>query len=465
MQKHPVNPASPRSASAFIWLLCCWPAALAAQDSIGRGAPVHQDAQWVGAGVPFYNIDAATAKGGAAPEGVEALERDIFTSSDFYADRELWSDPRYFRCNSTLALDSQWGDYSSGPRYIVDDPATGAWGDCDADYAREHIVSPYPFATAGEHYQALLEEARAKGGPTQYSRERMPPHWDGRYTRNINTIFERTEEGEGAELPPEHREAPQWIIGFHNQVPTILSLLSPEYRQRLVQQLYHQAHNHAAQWSLMFCRPEGIMRWWSGPGGPGALDVMVTPERVQFLGGSGNAIRNVHINREFDLSGVVPRLGPDVPQWMGETIGFWDNAALITWTSNIQGWFTHSSWEYSNKLQMVEIWTARGGEDGSLLGLEHEAIFYDSEALVEPIRSVRFFPRVGTFNEVSPINLSHCNQLIYPSEGRGVLVTPGSVIEYKVEDLYGRPWAAAWEEHFEQDMQRDMAKDDIFNFE
>ncbi len=72
-------------------------------------------AEWVGAGVPFYNFDRAAAKDGAAPEGITPLARDIFTSDDFYVDRELWRDPRYFRCNSTLGLDSQWGDYSSGP--------------------------------------------------------------------------------------------------------------------------------------------------------------------------------------------------------------------------------------------------------------------------------------------------------------------------------------------------------------
>jgi hypothetical protein len=60
---------------------------------------------------------------------------------------------------------------------------------------------------------------------------------------------------------------------------------------------------------------------------------------------------------------------------MGETVGFWDGDALITWTSNIQGWFTHSIWEYSSKLQTIEIWTPRANPQGEPLGLEHEAVY------------------------------------------------------------------------------------------
>jgi hypothetical protein len=432
--------------------------------SVGRGWPMAAQAEYVGAGVPFINLDRATARGGAVPAGIQPLARDIFTSDDFYRDRDLWGDPRYFRCNSTLALDSQWGDYSSGPRYIENDPATGAWGHCDVDYARENIVSPYPFRTAQEHYEALLTEARASGGPSKYSRDHLPPDWDGRYTVSVSLLFALKSEGKEPVLPADYHEPPQWIIGFHNQIPTILSLLTPEYRQRLVQQLYHQAHDHAAQWSLMYCRPEGYMRWWSGPGGPGSLDIAITPARVQFLGGSGNAIHNVHVGREFDFSGVVPRLGADVPRWMGETIGFWDEEALISWTSNIQGWFTHSSWEYSGKLQTVEIWTPRKAPDGTLIGLEQETVFYDEDALVQPVRSVRFLPRLGDFNEVTPNFLSECIQTIFPINGRGTSVSPGTVIEYKVEDTYGRPWAAIWEEYFEKGLQRPET-DDIFGFE
>jgi len=445
-----------------------------AQKSVGRGWPVavplkpynvYPENDFVGAVTPWYYTTNTTATGGKAPAGIQPLARDIFTSKDFYVDRDLWMDKRYYRCNSPIALDSIWGDYSSGPKALDNgDPNTAAWGHCERDYPREAIVSPYPFKTAREHYEALVAETKAHGGPTEYTA--TPPDWNGRYTRNMNLAFGRGRRGgAGNPAPAEFAEPPQWVMGWANQMPTILSLLTPEYQQRYVQQMYHKVNSNAAQFSLMYCRPEGLLRWWSGPGGPSQLDVMVVPGRVQFLGGTDNALRHVQIGRAFDLKGKVPHLGAEVPSWLGETVGFWDGDALITWTSNVQGWFTHSSWEYSNQMQLIEIWTPRRFADGKFAGLEHETIFYDPEAFVQPVRDIRFFSRRGDLSNAPPFHLEHCNQTIFVGEdGRGTQVPPGTEITYKVRDLYDRPWARIWEEYFEKGMKRPADADGIGGF-
>ena len=143
------------------------------QKSVGRGWPVtmataytgYPEDSLVGAVTPWYYTSNPTATGGKAPAGVQPLPRDIFTSKDFYVDRDLWMDKRYYRCNSPVALDSSWGDYSSGPRSIDNnDPATAAWGHCERDYPHDSIVSPYPFKTAQAHYDALLAETKSHGG-------------------------------------------------------------------------------------------------------------------------------------------------------------------------------------------------------------------------------------------------------------------------------------------------------------
>jgi hypothetical protein len=389
-------------------------------------------------GGALFDVKLASAWSGDVPQGVQTLPVDMFTTKDFYKDRKLWSDPRYFRCNSPLGIELQRGSILTNG-----DAKTAAWGYCKKDYARAAIVSPYPFKTAKEHYEALLAETRSHGGPTVHTYATVPGEWSGRYV-----------------WPSTHTET--WF-GFMlwSQTPTILSLLTPEYRTRMVQQLYHEAVDNAPQWPASYCWPEGFMRRWHTVAvNDQPHTVLVTPSLVQIMiGVADNFVTNIHIGRQFNTEGAVPRLGADVPRWYGETIGFWDHDTLITWTSNIQAWTVHGAFEFSGKMQTIEIYTPNRDASGRFVGLNHEAIFYDPEALVQPIRIVRNLVKQSGFEEGDPYIFIECVQTLFPREGHPTPVSPGTVIPYEVPDMYGRPWAHIWDKYFEQGMDRPKQAD------
>jgi hypothetical protein len=178
---------------------------------------------------------------------------------------------------------------------------------------------------------------------------------------------------------------------------------------------------------------------------------------------NANFVTDIHVGREFNMSGAVPRLGADVPRWYGETIAFWDRETLITWTSNIQGWMTHAVFEHSSKLQTIEIYSPDRDEQGSFRGLRHEAILYDPEAFVEPLRVVRNLRRLSGLEQGDPKPYAECVPSMFPIKGAARPVSPGTTFEYEVPDVYGRPWAQIWEKYHEQGMSRPAAND-LFDF-
>jgi hypothetical protein len=422
------------------------------QASLGRGAPdpvpvativgSEGKGMFTGAGIPSGNTPIFAARDGNIPPGVQPLPVDIFSTRDFYQDRHLWSDPRYYRCNSPVGLEQIWGAYEV-PLIGSDPPRTAAWGYCDRDYPRAEIVSPYPFATAKAQYAALLAAARQRGGPTVYTQANLPD-WNGQYQRDKT-------------------KTATWYYGAVLQIPTYLSLLTPQYQQHFVQQMYHYSGNSAAQWPGQYCWPEGFMRRFAQYGG-NQINLVVTPDLVLDIRNAAKTlVTQIHIGSQFDETGEAPRLGADVPQWFGETVGFWDGQTLITWTSNIQGWISHGSNEFSNHLQSIEIYSPRKDGKGTLVGIHHETVLYDADAFVEPVRIVQTWSRLGRLNEGEPFSMMECIPHIFPVNGIATPKTPGATFDFTLLDMYGRPWAQIWERYHEQGMQRPLEKD-LFSF-
>ena len=312
---------------------------------------------------------------------------NIFTTADYRQDRDRWTDPAYYLFNTSRELTDMQVDNRFGQKGKGED--------------RYDLKSPYPFRTSTEHYEAWTQ--RAKGGRTHTLA--TLPDWDGQWDIG-----------------------PTWLDSRGLQASTLAAALTPQYREYYVQQVKAEAEGRH-WWAAAFCLPDGFIRGLVRAG-----QFIVRPSQMVILSDmlTANQVRWVDT-----MQGHRPE-AQQFPQWQGESIGFWDGAALVMHTNQIKAWnATHSMFEWSDALTAVERYERVGAE---IVG---EVTLYDPKAFLQPLHARFRFTRSKA--NVRPV-YSTCTDTNGPSSN--IFVRPDGITDERVAGDPGywdpndsRPWA------------------------
>lgn len=319
-----------------------------------------------------------------------AAQTTVFSTKDYRQDRERWTDPAYYLHNTA--------------RQLTDMQVENRFGQKGSGADKYQIRSPYPFRTSREHYDAWLKKAN---GGTKHTLATLPD-WDGIWNVGAN-----------------------WLDSNDIQASTIAAALTPQYREYYVQQVKAESEGRH-WWAASFCLPDGFVRGVSRS----PQQFVIRPNQVLMLTDTlvATQVRWVHT----DGSGHSPE-AQQFSQWLGESIGFWDGAALVIHTNQIRQWnATHSLFEWSDQLTAVERYERVGNE---IVG---EITLYDPVAFLYPLHA-RF--RITRNNTTTRMVYSTCTDTNGPSSN--VYVRPDGVTDERIPGDPGywdptdpRPWAA-----------------------
>jgi hypothetical protein len=319
-----------------------------------------------------------------------SAQTTIFTTEDYRKDVNRWTDPAYYLYNTARELTDMQVDNRFGQKGSAAD--------------KYDIKSPYAFKTAREHYEAWLKKA---SGGTRHTLATLP-NWDGVWNAGRS-----------------------WLDSNDIQASTVATALTPQYREYYVQQVKAEAEGRH-WWAAAFCLPDGFIRGISR----GPQQFVIRPDQVLMLTDTlvSTQVRWVHT----DGKGHRPD-DQQFPQWLGESIGFWDGTALVIHTNQIRQWnATHSLFEWSDQLTAVERYERVGNE------IAAEVTLYDPVAFLYPLHA-RF--RLTRDQKNDRMVFSTCTDTNGPSSN--IYARPDGIVDERVPGDPGywdpndpRPWAA-----------------------
>ena len=207
------------------------------------------------------------------------------------------------------------------------------------------------FDTAWEMYQ-YLERQAGGGGELSWADIAQPEYdWTGVYTRTRG----------GLSFDPD--------IG-PNETTAQLTEAGAAARQEKIDLMAAIGGEYDP---ISDCRPPGHPRWASEPF---LHDFVVTPGQTYLINEMVNDIRRVYTD------GRDHTLPEDAyPSWNGDTIGFWDDGALIMHTTYLNaGQYQRGTQpNYSDQVEVVERWRKVDG-----INLEADFWVFDPVNLAEP---------------------------------------------------------------------------------
>ena len=261
-----------------------------------------------------------------------AAQTTLFSTEDYRKDQARWTDPAYFLFNTA--------------RQLTDMQVENRFGQKGSASDKYDIKSPYPFKTSEEHYQAWLKKAN---GGTKYQPATLP-NWDGIWAVRSG-----------------------WLDSEDIQASTIVKALTPKYREYYVQEVKAEAEGRH-WWAASFCLPEGYLRGVARS----PQQFIVRPDQVLML---TDTVVSMQVRWVEMSKGHRPEK-QQFPQWLGESIGFWDGAALVIHTNQIRQWtISHSNIEWSDQLSTVERYEKVGNQ---IMG---EITLYDPVAFAYPLHA------------------------------------------------------------------------------